>query len=180
MWIVARPSRRELILTAARTAFTSRGYDGTSVGDIAEEVGVTKSVVSFHFPAKDLMLAALVEPLFDELDSTFDRHPSPSWPLGVVELAEDYFEVLLRHRDVAIWVDSDRSVQARYEERVSAMFERMVDAITGPDAEPQSRVRALAAVGGIWRPLRTLSPRELREHRTILLVAALISYAPLD
>ncbi len=173
------PSRRQLILDTARAAFAERGYDGTSVGEIAGSIGVSKSAVSFHFPSKEDLLVALVEPFFAEMDELFDPQPSPSWPDGVLELAGDYFDVLIRHHDIAVWIDADRSVQVRYETQVSALFSRMADAITGPDPDPAAHVRALAAVGGLWRPLRLLDDAALGEHRSELLEAALVSYAPL-
>lgn len=44
--------RRERIEAAALVTFAQRGYDATSVGDIATAAGVTRTVLYDHFPDK--------------------------------------------------------------------------------------------------------------------------------
>ncbi|GAA1750328.1 TetR/AcrR family transcriptional regulator [Streptomonospora arabica] len=52
--------------------FNRRGYDGTSVGDLARELGLTKSAIYHHFPSKaDLLKGALNEAL-DALAEVID------------------------------------------------------------------------------------------------------------
>ncbi|MEU4293148.1 TetR family transcriptional regulator [Kribbella sp. NPDC026596] len=47
---------RERLLTAALELFTERGYDGTSVSDIAARAGVTEMTFFRHFPGKASVL----------------------------------------------------------------------------------------------------------------------------
>ena len=44
---------RNRILTAAMRAFTERGFDGTSIAEIARRVGVSKQLVHHHFQNKE-------------------------------------------------------------------------------------------------------------------------------
>jgi AcrR family transcriptional regulator len=44
--------RRELILRGATELFAERGYDGTSMGDIARAAGITPAVIYDHFGSK--------------------------------------------------------------------------------------------------------------------------------
>lgn len=53
--------RRREILDAAAKAFADRGYRGTSLGDIAQAVGVSAPALIHHFPSKDALLLATLE-----------------------------------------------------------------------------------------------------------------------
>jgi AcrR family transcriptional regulator len=50
---------RERILDAALDLFISQGFDGTSLREIAERLGVTKAALYYHFTSKDDILMAL-------------------------------------------------------------------------------------------------------------------------
>src|ERR1700754_988811 len=60
---------KERILEAARELFAERGYAGTSIRDIAERLEMTKAALYYHFPGKQDVLAALVEPWLLEIDA---------------------------------------------------------------------------------------------------------------
>src|SRR5215467_11521395 len=59
---------RARILDVALELFAERGYAGTSVRDIAERLGMTKSSLYYHFASKEDVLNALVTPLIEDLD----------------------------------------------------------------------------------------------------------------
>ena len=50
---------RERILDVALELFTEQGFDGTSLREIAEQLGVTKAAIYYHFESKDDILLAL-------------------------------------------------------------------------------------------------------------------------
>jgi len=50
---------RERILDVALDLFTDQGYDGTSLRQIAEQLGVTKAALYYHFESKEDILMAL-------------------------------------------------------------------------------------------------------------------------
>ena len=52
-------STRERILDAALDLFLDQGYDGTSLRQIAEQLGVTKAALYYHFESKEDILKAL-------------------------------------------------------------------------------------------------------------------------
>ena len=54
---------RQEILDAALVLFADQGYDKTSLREIAEQVGVTKAALYYHFPSKEEILVALFEPV---------------------------------------------------------------------------------------------------------------------
>jgi len=55
----ASVNTRERILDVALDLFTEQGFDGTSLRQIAERLGVTKAALYYHFTSKDDILLAL-------------------------------------------------------------------------------------------------------------------------
>jgi AcrR family transcriptional regulator len=52
-------STRERILDVALDLFLAQGYDGTSLRQLAEQLGVTKAALYYHFESKEDILRAL-------------------------------------------------------------------------------------------------------------------------
>ena len=59
---IHRPTaqRREEILDAAHTLFTTKGFQLTTMEDILGVVGIAKGTLYYHFPSKEQILKALV------------------------------------------------------------------------------------------------------------------------
>jgi len=53
--------KREHILTSAEKLFAEKGFDGTSVRDIAQQAGVNLAMISYYFGSKEKLLEALIE-----------------------------------------------------------------------------------------------------------------------
>jgi len=53
--------------------FNRRGYDGTSMEDLAKELGVTKSAIYHHVPSKSHLLEAALDEALDGLTAVIDE-----------------------------------------------------------------------------------------------------------
>jgi AcrR family transcriptional regulator len=53
-------SRREEILDEATQLFAERGYEGTSMADLAEKVGLRKASLFHHFTSKEVLYSAVL------------------------------------------------------------------------------------------------------------------------
>jgi AcrR family transcriptional regulator len=53
--------KREHILVAAEDLFAEKGFDGTSVRDIAQQAGVNLAMISYYFGSKEKLLESLIE-----------------------------------------------------------------------------------------------------------------------
>src|ERR1700759_5549487 len=65
--------RREEILDEATRLFAERGYEGTSMADLAETVGLRKASLFHHFASKELLYAAVLERLVDEVGAAIAK-----------------------------------------------------------------------------------------------------------
>jgi AcrR family transcriptional regulator len=75
---------RERIVLAAVDLFTEQGYDDTTVTQIAERAGLTKSTFFRHFPDKRELLAAGQETLSRLLTEGIAKAPAEATPLEAV------------------------------------------------------------------------------------------------
>lgn len=78
------PGARERIVLAAVDLFTELGYDETTVAQIAERAGITKSTFFRHFPDKRDVLAAGQETLSRLLVQGIADSPEGASPLAAV------------------------------------------------------------------------------------------------
>ncbi|MFI5889572.1 TetR/AcrR family transcriptional regulator [Actinoplanes sp. NPDC051513] len=78
------PGARERLVVAAVDLFTEQGYDATTVTQIAERAGVTKSTFFRHFADKRELLAAGQEVLSKLLTEGIGEAPAGATPLEAV------------------------------------------------------------------------------------------------
>jgi AcrR family transcriptional regulator len=78
------PGARERLVVAAVDLFTEQGYDATTVAQIAERAGVTKSTFFRHFPDKRELLVAGQETLSRLLAEGIAEAPDDASPLEAV------------------------------------------------------------------------------------------------
>ncbi|MER7779645.1 helix-turn-helix domain-containing protein [Streptomyces sp. NPDC096191] len=78
------PGARERLVVAAVDLFTEQGYDATTVAQIAERAGVTKSTFFRYFPDKRELLVAGQETLGRLLTEGITEAPDDASPLEAV------------------------------------------------------------------------------------------------
>lgn len=163
------------MLEVALQLFGERGYDGTSIADLADATGLSKAAFSYHFTGKDEILVELATPLVAALERVVDAHEGLFGIDTLESLLGDAIDALLEHRDVAVWVDADKSVMSHHDigvrlDRVHISMRRL---IAGGRVDTESGVWASSVLGAIWRPIRNLTEIDVAEHRSLLLDAAL-------
>ena len=62
----------DTVLRRAVDLFIRQGYDATSMGDLAAELGLTKSAIYHHVPSKEALLSAALDEALDGLASAID------------------------------------------------------------------------------------------------------------
>jgi AcrR family transcriptional regulator len=63
----------ESLLAVAVEVFNERGYDGTSMEDLSQRLGITKSAIYHHVPSKDALLQMAMDRALDGLFDVVDR-----------------------------------------------------------------------------------------------------------
>lgn len=69
--VQAKP-RKEEILDVATRLFAERGYEGTSMNDVAERVGMRKASLFYHFTTKDALYEAVLDRLVASLQTALE------------------------------------------------------------------------------------------------------------
>jgi AcrR family transcriptional regulator len=64
---------RARVLDAAMRSFGTRGYEATSLDDLARELGVRKQTILYYFPSKDALLDAVIDLCADEVTARLER-----------------------------------------------------------------------------------------------------------
>lgn len=64
---------QQTVLRRAVEVFNRQGYDGTSMGDLARELGVGKSALYHHVPGKEALLSQALDEALDGLAAVLDR-----------------------------------------------------------------------------------------------------------
>src|ERR1700760_1924219 len=80
----SEPGARERLVVAAVDLFTEQGYDATTVAQLAERAGVTRSTFFRYFADKREVLAAGQETLSRLLAEGIAEAPAGSTPLAAV------------------------------------------------------------------------------------------------
>jgi AcrR family transcriptional regulator len=181
---------RTAIRGVAVELFARLGYEKTSLREIADRVGMTKASLYYHYPSKQALLLAIVEPLITQWREVVDRAETMPHNDGNVRLIlGEVLDVLLRHRTIARMFVHDtaaviQAVGSLFNELVELNM-RLHDWLAGPSPKPAGRVRAVAATEALsaalgWSPF--LSGVTDEEMRSTLLDAAsaVLRIAPPD
>lgn len=69
-----KASRRSSIIQAAAQLFGQRGFEGTSIGAVAELAEVKKSLVQYHFENKEMLWRETVHHIWQQRSSALPRY----------------------------------------------------------------------------------------------------------
>ncbi|MFG1817077.1 TetR/AcrR family transcriptional regulator [Kribbella sp. NPDC049174] len=136
---------------AAVELFSSQGYEKTSLREIAEQVGITKASLYYHYSSKQELLRAIVGTFLDDISRVLGQVDQLPWsPETERELLGAYVDVVIAHRSTGPTLLRDiAAVLAAFGDdldRLIAQSRRFQLWLAGPDPSPADRLRAAAAV----------------------------------
>jgi TetR/AcrR family transcriptional regulator, cholesterol catabolism regulator len=129
------PSRRNELTRQAARLFAEKGYHGTSIGDLAEAMGVQKGSLYAHIDSKADLLWDVAREGAAAFHAALDAIPDDVPPTEKIRLAlRAHLRVVAEQLDVATvfvrewrYLEGERrdefvTERRRYEERVRALF----------------------------------------------------------
>jgi AcrR family transcriptional regulator len=152
--------------------FAQHGVEGTSLQAIADDMGVTKAAVYYHYKTKDELVLGVIAPLFEQLDAIIDKAEAHSGRAArLEEFITGLVDLVLEGRSRYSMVISDPYV-ARLLDRHPARQDwasRIFAIAVGPNPDPAARIPFLIFTGGLTAPLTqpsiaALDNSALREH----------------
>lgn len=118
-------SRLPKVLNEAARLFRTKGFEGTSVRDIARSVGMLPGSLYYYFATKEALLTAVyqlgVEQISLAVNTALSRHTDPWQRLEAACIAhldailddDDYAQVVIRVRPTDVPVAHQRLVELR-------------------------------------------------------------------
>jgi AcrR family transcriptional regulator len=171
--------RREQLLDIGRTLFAERGFEGTSVEEIAAKAGVSKPVVYEHFGGKEGLYAVVVDREMTRLLSMVTGALTAGHPrelleqaafalLDYIERYTDGFHILVRDSPVAQTTGTFASligdIATQVEDILGTEFKgRGFDAKLAP-MYAQALVGMVALTGQWWLNVRQPQKAEVAAH----------------
>ena len=152
--------KRDRILQEAVKLFYERGFTGTTLDDIAAELGVTKPFIYTHFRSKVELLAALCQPTIAmSLAAVANAAESAGTPTERLRKAMVDFTgvVLQRQANIAIYFREEKNLAPEALDEINGLrrkFDRVLSGLlkegteTGEFTIPDINVAALA-IGGM-------------------------------
>lgn len=172
--------RREQLVAVSRGLFAEKGFEQTSVEEIASRAGVSKPVVYEHFGGKEGIYAvvvdretqALTHALLDSL--ALGGHPKVTVErtalalLDYIETHEDGFRILVRDSPVAQATGTFSSLIGDVASQVEHILVETfaangLDQASAP-LYSQMLVGMIALTGQYWLDVRTPSKEEVAAH----------------
>ena len=152
--------KRERILEEAVKLFYERGFTGTTLDDIAAELGVTKPFIYTHFRSKVELLAALCKPTIEKsLAAVEDAAALAGTPIDRLHRAVvDFTRVVLsRQPNIAIYFREEKNLAPEALAEINALrrkFDHVLtrllqEGIDAGDFELEDAGLASLAIGGM-------------------------------
>ena len=153
---------RQRILDVAARLFVERGYAGTSVRDIAAELGIANPSIYHHFKSKGELLVELLDEPLERVETAVIEAEQLSGDARTRRIIRGMLEALEFHSGIAVTAfrDIDR-IPKPYRELALAMRPQIEDMVAEGAAENNRHLRvtmAIAAVEGVVTDLMLSSP----------------------
>jgi AcrR family transcriptional regulator len=148
-----RTDTRDRILSVGLRLFAEQGYANTSLREIAEELGVTKAALYFHYKTKEEIVTGILRGYIDDIDALLAERPGGSATLAEREETVRQFAKLQ-----ADWGGNlTKMIRQNFTEisilpvgtEIKESHRRMIEFLAGPEPSVLDQTRAVTAMAAI-------------------------------
>ncbi|MFX0538143.1 TetR family transcriptional regulator [Ornithinimicrobium sp. Y1847] len=175
------PQRRQQLVSVGRALFAERGFEGTTVEEIAATAGVSKPVIYEHFGGKEGLYAVVVDreiqALLGQITAALQQHEGNARALleaaamallDYIETSTDGFRILVRDsppgQSTGSFASLISDIASQVEHILAAEFKRRrLDPKTAP-LYAQMLVGMVAIPGGWWLDSRRMKKQDVAAH----------------
>ena len=156
---------RQQILETAERLFVDRGYDATSLQMIADEMGLTKAAVYYHFRAKVDIRHEIMRSRVEQLRTLLDEAAAIRGRRARVEHVVDGFvDFFVESRQYPMTSTDPAAKREKLDEEPLSLRRRALSLIFGdnPTATERLAFMAVSSIPGYLPELADLTDEELR------------------
>jgi AcrR family transcriptional regulator len=148
-----RTDTRDRILSVGLRLFAEQGYANTSLREIAEELGVTKAALYFHYKTKEEIITGILRGYIDDIDELLAERP------GGPSTTAEREEALRRFAELqASWgINLTKMIRQNFTEisilpiggEIKESHRRFITFLAGPDPSLLDQTRATTALAAL-------------------------------
>lgn len=140
----------EELKAIALQQFASAGFAGTSLQNIADIAGYSKSSVLYHFTSKEALLDAAISPAIDKLARILEGLANHGFGYTRALFVEDFIDFLLEHRlEVHTFINQGQSLRGiPVIDRANSLIVNLSAVLNDEQSTTEERMRFGVALGG--------------------------------
>src|SRR6478752_6452876 len=143
---------RQRLIDVAVALFTRHSFAGTSLQMIADEMGFTKAAIYYHFRTREELLAAVVEPIFEQLSDVISAAEAQRTATARADhMLRSYAELAVANRALVSVLACDPSVTTllRAHPHWGELINRQLALLAGGALDAGGLIKATVALAGI-------------------------------
>jgi AcrR family transcriptional regulator len=157
---------RRRLLDAAVKLFGQYSFAGTSLQMIADELGLTKAAIYYHFRTRDQLLLALMEPILGEIGVVVDTAERQRGARARAEaMLEGYAGIVAANRSLAAVTTFDPGVRRALlnQPEWAGLIDRQLALLGGAESGIPGGIKAHVILTGLAGAAST-SPRRVDDE----------------